>query len=67
MILARRFFINKSDRVHKVPKECDRITSVVVTNIRRKKVFHGLFLDPWAQSGGLTFVASRNWKRLKYS
>ena len=41
--------------MHKVPKECDRITSVVVTNIRRKKVFHGLFLDHKVQSGGLTF------------
>lgn len=40
MILARRFFINKSGRVHKVPKECDRITSVVVTNMRRKKVLN---------------------------
>ena len=46
MILARGLFTNESGRVHKVPKECDRKTLVVVTKIRRKKVIHRLFVDP---------------------
>ena len=37
--ISATFFINKSDCVHEVPKGCDRITLVVVTNIRKKKVF----------------------------